>query len=137
MLCRNIAACAVLLEIVRVPAGTTTEWEVGGDRSIEVRISPYLSLRWPYAAAVSLTDSRLSHLYSRPHAQVPESPGPVAVTVDGATTRVVVDEAAAEDQEEQVELVAERMEAMRNKHDDDVRCSRTLTRVLACARMQS
>jgi len=43
------------------------------------------------------------------------------VTVDGATTSCVMDDEAAEVQEEQVELVAERMEAMRNKPGEEAR----------------
>ena len=51
----------------------------------------------------------------------------MAVTIDGATTSIAVDDAAVENQEEQVELVADRMEAMRNKHDEEVRRRVTLT----------
>ena len=53
--------------------------------------------------------------------QVPDLPGPIAVTVDGATTSCVSDDVAAEVQEEQVELVAERIEAMRAKQGEEVR----------------
>ena len=54
------------------------------------------------------------------HAQVPDAPGPVAVTIDGATTSIVMDDIPAEVQDEQVELVAERMEAMRSKQGEEV-----------------
>ena len=52
--------------------------------------------------------------------QVPDAPGPVAVTVDGASVSVTVDGAAADVQEEQVELVAERIEALRAQQEDEV-----------------
>jgi hypothetical protein len=53
----------------------------------------------------------------------------VAVTVDGASVSVSIDDATADVQEEQVELVAERIEVLRAKQDDEVGNARHMSRI--------
>ena len=52
--------------------------------------------------------------------QVPDASGPVAVTVDGATTSVACHDAATLAQDEEAELAAERVAALRNQHSEQV-----------------
>ena len=118
----------LLLQIVRVHEETPTEWEGwrrphrrGRASSADQHAAACPPCRtmcspvWVYFMQVPGKPVTLCmHIE-----QVPETAGHVAVTVDGASTSVVED-AEPDVQEEQVELVAERIEALRAKQEDEV-----------------